>query len=284
MPTGHRETPLTLAETLGLVPPGEALRQAWRELPEITERIIDHCQNSPCYAHIDSEPMPAEGFVTDIIDMFRELLFPGYFTREKLDPMNMRYSLGQTVSKLYDLMADLITHNIRHDCLRFHLSCSRCEAQGHSIALELMDAIPETFPINHDDYHAKHIGRTSDGRQFFLTTPFVPAIGGEAGGEFIALFTFDAHGALLDAQIDSLGPRSSIDEEEASRLYEERLASLGDVSFEDIRVAPFKIEKYGVEFGLIPREPEDEDDEPAIEMQPGNYMAFFDPWDGDYDT
>jgi serine O-acetyltransferase len=54
----------------------------------------------------------------------------------------MRYSLGQTVSKLFDLLADLITHNIRHDCLRYHLSCSGCESRGHSIALEVLDAIP----------------------------------------------------------------------------------------------------------------------------------------------
>ncbi|MBC2710904.1 MAG: serine acetyltransferase [Desulfosarcina sp.] len=121
----------------------ECHEQARSNLPEIAERIIDHCQNSPCYTHIDSEPIPSEGFVVDIIDMFRELLFPGYFTREKLDPVNMRYSLGQTVSKLFDMLADLITHNIRHDCLRYHLSCSGCESQGHSIALEVLDVIPE---------------------------------------------------------------------------------------------------------------------------------------------
>ena len=147
-----------------------------------------------------------------------------------------------------------------------------------------MDGIPETFPINHDDYHAKHIGRTADGHQFFLTTPFVPAVGDETGGEYIALFTFDEDGQLLDATIDDLGPRATLDKDAASKLYEQRLASLGDVEFCDIRIAPFKTERFGIEFGLIPRECEDEDDEPAIEMQPGNYMAFFDPWDGDYDT
>jgi len=121
----------------------ESRNQARSNLPEITERIIDHCQSSPCYTHIDSEPIPAEAYVADVIDMFRELLFPGYFTREKLDPVNMRYSLGQTVSRLFDLLADQITHNIRHDCLRYNLPCSGCESQGHSIALEMMDAIPE---------------------------------------------------------------------------------------------------------------------------------------------
>tara|TARA_R110002073_G_scaffold5624_25_gene34702 strand:- start:237 stop:680 length:444 start_codon:yes stop_codon:yes gene_type:complete len=147
-----------------------------------------------------------------------------------------------------------------------------------------MDGIPGTFPINRDDDHAIHIGRTSDGRQFFLTTPFVPEIGDEAGCEFIALFTFDAAGALIDAQIDNLGPRASLDIVARSKLYDERLASLGDVELGDIRIAPFKTEQFGVAFGLVPREPNDDDDKLAIELLPGNYMAFFAPWDGEYYT
>jgi hypothetical protein len=147
-----------------------------------------------------------------------------------------------------------------------------------------MSGVPKTFPINHDDYHAKHIGRTADGRQFLLTNPFVAEHPGNPGCEYIALYTFDAKGKLLEATIDSLGPRKLLDEAAASKLYGERLASLGQVKFTNIRIAPFKVVRDGVEFGLIPREPDDEDDEPAIEMQPGNYMAFFEPWDGDYDT
>ena len=147
-----------------------------------------------------------------------------------------------------------------------------------------MGGLPDTFPINHDDYHARHIGRTADGRQFFLTTPFVPALGNEAGGEYIALFTFDAKGKLLAATIDELGPRAMFDRDAASELYDQRLASLGDVEFGDIRIAPFKIERFGIDFGLIPQEREEEDEVTGIEMQPGNYMAFFEPWDGDYDT
>jgi serine O-acetyltransferase len=136
----------------------ECYEQARLKLPAIAERIIDHCQNSPCYTHIDSEPIPSEGFVTDIIDLFRELLFPGYFSREKLDPVNMRYSLGQTVSKLFDLLAEQITHNVRHDCLRYNLSCSSCESQGQNIALEVMDAIPEIRQILASDVRAAYEG------------------------------------------------------------------------------------------------------------------------------
>ncbi|WP_155368921.1 hypothetical protein [Catellatospora vulcania] len=141
---------------------------------------------------------------------------------------------------------------------------------------------PKIIAINHDDYHAKHVGRASDGRQFLLTTPFVP---GREGNEFVALYLFDEAGALLEAQIDEFGSRDAMDEAAVRRMYEARLAGLGDVSFERIEVAPFRIERFGVEFGLISEEPEDEDDTWWVTMEPGDYMAFSEPWgSGDYDT
>jgi hypothetical protein len=148
-----------------------------------------------------------------------------------------------------------------------------------------MSEQPEIVAIDHDDYHAEHIGRTSDGRQFILTTPFDPALGASPGCEFVALYVFDASGNLLDAAIDSFGPRKSMDREAARAKFDERLASLGEVSFERVEVAPFCVHRFGLDFGLIPRVPEEDDDPWAVEMQPGNYMAFFEPWDsGEYDT
>ena len=114
-----------------------------RKLSGVAEQIVDQCRDDSCNTHIGNDPIPAQGFAWDIIDMFRTVLFPGYFSREKLDAVNLRYHLGQTVSKLYDLLADLITRNIRHDCLRFGEECSGCEARGYAIALETMKAIPD---------------------------------------------------------------------------------------------------------------------------------------------
>jgi hypothetical protein len=146
-------------------------------------------------------------------------------------------------------------------------------------------APPDLVAIDHDDYHAEHIGRTSDSRQFFLTTPFEPASPGSEGCEFVALYTFDKSGTLLDAVIDSFGPRGAENEGRRRDLYELRLKSLGSVSFERIEIAPFAVERFGTRFGLVLREPEEEGDPWAVEVQPGNYMAFFEPWDsGVYDT
>lgn len=65
-------------------------------VPEIAEKIIAHCNTSECYTHIDNEPIPSEGFAAELIESFREIIFPGYFSKEKLDPVNMKYSLGRT--------------------------------------------------------------------------------------------------------------------------------------------------------------------------------------------
>jgi len=148
-----------------------------------------------------------------------------------------------------------------------------------------MSEPPQLIAIDHDDYDAKHIGRLSDGRQFFLTTPFEPSGAKGPGAEFVAMFLFDPAGNLLEAKIDEFGPRSSMDEEARRKLLELRLSELGEMSFDRIEVKPFSVTRFGLEFGLIVREPEDEDDVFAVELLPGNYMAFFEPWDsGEYDT
>jgi len=148
-----------------------------------------------------------------------------------------------------------------------------------------MGNVPDRIPITHDDHHASRIGRLSDGRQFFVTTPFVPAIGVEPGREFLAVYLFDAEGALLEARIDDLGVRSQLDAVSARALLEERVTALGPLSYGDIVVEPFAVERFGTTFGLIPRPLEDDDEsECSLELQPGNNMAFFEPWEGDYDT
>lgn len=144
---------------------------------------------------------------------------------------------------------------------------------------------PTLIAIEHDDYHAEFVGHTSDGRQFFLTTPFIPAIGGNPGCEFLAIYLFDAKGNFLEAHIDNLGPRTTLDRENARRLLRDRLAEVGPIQYGRIEVRPFEIQRFETTFGLVPRPPESEDDSWWVEVQPGNYMAFHEPWDsGEYDT
>lgn len=142
------------------------------------------------------------------------------------------------------------------------------------------DGPPPLIAIDHDDYHAQYVGHLADGRQFFLTTPFVPV-----GDEFAALYLFARTGQLLEARLDTFGSRRTLDHRARQRWCDERLEELAPVTFGRIEVAPFTVERFGLTFGLVAHAPEDADDHWTVSVEPGDYMAFSAPWDsGDYDT
>ena len=149
----------------------------------------------------------------------------------------------------------------------------------------MTDGAPTRLAIDHDDYHAEHVGRTADGRQFFLTTPFEPAGDDGGGQEFVAAYLFDAGGRFLEARIDAFGTRAEMDDDARKATYAARLAELGPVTYGRIEVEPFSVDRFGTTFGLIAVPPEDDEDGWWVELEPGNYMAFTEPWDsGEYDT
>ena len=99
---------------------------------------------------------------------------------------------------------------------------------------------PSAVALDHDDYSAEYVGRMKDGRQFFLTIPFVPADEPDTptGREFIALYVFDKAGNLQSATIDDLGPRVWMDHAARVARRDALLASLGAVQYRRIKVVP----------------------------------------------
>ena len=128
------------------------------QLPRIAVKIIDNCDDRECYTHVDYEPIPSRQQVVEIIDMFKEVLFPGYFSREKLDPITIRYSMGKTVSTLFDALSEQICLGIRHDCFRYEQACSDCEERGHRLAMKLLEEIPSIRKTLATDVRAAYDG------------------------------------------------------------------------------------------------------------------------------
>ena len=134
------------------------LAQIRSQLPEIAEKIIDSCNDQECYTHVDYEPIPSRESVIEIIDRLKELVFPGYYTRGKLDPVNLRYSMGESTATLFDMLSDQISRSIRHDCFRYGQLCRECDEQGYKIALRLLQNIPSIRKILATDVQAAYEG------------------------------------------------------------------------------------------------------------------------------
>ncbi len=112
------------------------------ELPAVVEALVASCQAGEGYAHLSPAPMPSEERAIEVIQLARRVLFPGYFHPQALDQVTLSYTLGQETARLFDLVAELATAAVRHECLRHGLSCSQCARRGQEAALALVRSLP----------------------------------------------------------------------------------------------------------------------------------------------
>jgi len=155
-------------------------------------------------------------------------------------------------------------------------------------------AVPTTIKITREEgYHTDTIGKCSDGRQFLA---FVVASlpleklrapdGWQKHKQWHAvLHTFDRIGKHLNTEVWTAGTTANGERqviERARARLSEMLAALGSVKYGDVKVSLFRVEVGGREFGLVDASEPDEDYE-SIHLLP-NDLAFFEPWDGTYDT
>lgn len=120
-------------------------------LHEIVDNVLKGCDDNKCYAHIDYEQLPLKTSVIEILNKLRVVLFPGYFNNKKLDPVNLRYHIGQTIAELFDMLSEQISRSIRHECFKFDLECTDCTKRGHDNAISLLESLPELQKILSED-------------------------------------------------------------------------------------------------------------------------------------
>ncbi|WAC08475.1 MAG: serine acetyltransferase [Thermodesulfobacteriota bacterium] len=128
------------------------------ELPKIVEDIVETCNSGECFEQMYSEVIPSREAIIEIIQRLREILFPGYFNKEKTDPVNLKYQMGQSVSVLFEMLAEQISRSFQHDCLRFHKPCIKCSEQGEHEAVIFLKSIPKIRRLLATDVRAAYDG------------------------------------------------------------------------------------------------------------------------------
>jgi hypothetical protein len=152
--------------------------------------------------------------------------------------------------------------------------------------------VPERILIaREEDYRTDQIGQYGDGNQFMaFVTGSLPSTYGLKDWQlhkrwYAVLHTFDKDGTHLETQAWCAGTTSDGEREVIGRAEAklgELLAALGPIKLGDVNVKLFQLEVDGRTFGLIDAS-EPDDDYESIHLMP-NDLAFFEPWDGTYDT
>jgi len=128
------------------------------ELPRIVEDIVESCNTKDCFEYVNAEVIPSREEIIEIIYRLREILFPGYFGRERIDPANLGYYVGQSVSGAFGMIVEQVTSSLRYDCLRYNRPCFQCSEQGQKEAITFLKTIPRLRRMLATDVRAAYDG------------------------------------------------------------------------------------------------------------------------------
>jgi len=104
---------------------------------------VGSCNTEACFDHVGTTPIPSRASIIKIIQQVRRILFPGYFTETRLDPVNLEYHLGQEITDLFGTLSDQIIQSIQHDCFRYDQPCIKCQESGRRTAIQFIQALSE---------------------------------------------------------------------------------------------------------------------------------------------
>jgi len=99
---------------------------------------------SVCHEHKLGEPLPSIAKLKEIIDLVREILFPGYFGNTSLRTNSTKHYMGVYIDKLYKLLSKEILAGLCFDCVDDSDNKLKTHTEiAHRISLDFIEFLPE---------------------------------------------------------------------------------------------------------------------------------------------
>lgn len=134
------------------------------ELPELTARILETYDSIGSINHLGHCPLPNQNTVIDLVEMLKEVIFPGYRRRQNLHHGNVQFHIGDLIDNLHDSFTQQIARALRHehdlqiDVTRGPEGGIDFEALGQAKTLQFLAAIPSIRELLASDVQAAYEG------------------------------------------------------------------------------------------------------------------------------
>jgi serine O-acetyltransferase len=131
-----------------------------RKLKDIIESLSrEESYQAVCHRHYPDQPMPSSRVLEEIVDLLREILFPGYYGDSPTRPDSIRYYVGVNVEKLYDLLRQQVYAGLCFDCMhadREDLLMRKDKAA--QISINFIEKLPGIRHLLATDVEAAYLG------------------------------------------------------------------------------------------------------------------------------
>jgi serine O-acetyltransferase len=119
--------------------------------PESYEDVIHSTNNDT--------PMPSVEALTELMDLLRAVLFPGYHGTADLKPGTMRYYIGAYIDRARRILAEQIKRGYCFYCDKMtRTDCEDCERKSAAITADLISSIPRIRHLLSTDVSAAYEG------------------------------------------------------------------------------------------------------------------------------
>ncbi len=111
-----------------------------------------------CHEHILGEPLPSIVNLKRVINLVREILFPGYFGNTSLRTNTTQHYMGVHVDELFELLSGEILAGMCFECIDENENKTEIhQEKAKDIALEFITCLPEIRKILVTDVEATYL-------------------------------------------------------------------------------------------------------------------------------
>ncbi len=97
-----------------------------------------------CHQHKMGEPLPSIAKLSKVIDLVREILFPGYFGNTSLRTNTTQHYMGVYVDELYEILSEQILAGMCFECVDEKANkVEKHQARAKQNAIEFIEFLPE---------------------------------------------------------------------------------------------------------------------------------------------
>jgi len=112
-------------------------------LSRIIKRIVDSCESLAEISHLDATVLPESEVVIQIVEVAREVFYPGYFGEKSYGSNNVAYHMGDRLHSLYRMLSEQVYRSVRHKCEQSGPECSHCRSLAEVNARQVLQRIPD---------------------------------------------------------------------------------------------------------------------------------------------
>lgn len=105
------------------------------------------------------EPLPSQKDLSEVIDITRAILFPGYFGHSNVKLQTLKYHIGVNIEKLYNILRKQIAAGLCFEGCNHNNDCiEKIRTKSSEIAAEFIQKLPEIRAILATDVKAAYEG------------------------------------------------------------------------------------------------------------------------------